>query len=174
MRSQQWSLFVKWTSDGVKKLNQYRWVEGKPGHGYVIEYSYDPLKMETSTPVDHFADIEDFDDFVRWSYSHLVELNGTAILTAGCTECGTILNADAAGCTGLWHEANQSSMHTLARFMNAQFPEAVAKTKGDEALAAMHLMLTTRDLMGYMWPLLVNQFQAAATVLRQAGVNIPE
>lgn len=170
--ARQWSLFVKWREPLHDQLwiSQFKWVEGQGG--YQIEYTYSPLAMQSSEPVKYIG-TETFAGFAKWAMQCVKDVDGEVIMPVGCPSCGTIDNAHHAACDDLWHEANQSSMWTLQRYMRANFPEAVEKAKGDEALAAIHLMMSTREVVTALWPMLVKQFQAAVAVLRQAGVDLP-
>lgn len=172
--NKQWSLFVQW-SEHTTAANRHGYVHflWAGTIGKQIDYSSDH-KMQNEYTV-HFPGTDTFDGFVKWAFDCAKDLPAYEyVLMPGCPECGSILNAKAAGCTGLYHADNQSSVQQLSVWMRDNLAPAVKAADNDEVLAALNVLRTTANVVSVMWPIWVKQVQAAMNTLRVAGVEFPK
>lgn len=179
----QWSLFVKWDrakdpEPGVVLPSSPHLLEGYCHFwwngvvGYEIDYTSD--HHQTGQFRADFPGTETYSGFVDWAFQCANELPGREFIQApGCPECGSVQNAQASQCLGMWHEDNQPSPTHLKNYMNLHFPEAVKMADGDGVLAALNVLNTTQNVVSVMWPIVVKQAQAVINGLRAGGIPIP-
>lgn len=170
----KWSLFARWNNPELKVTQgivQFLWIEDDGG--YQIDYTMEWKELARYRVSEGFINVDTFNQFVRWAYGCVQDMDGEFVTMPGCPQCGTILNAQTANCNGLYHMDNQPSVMHLTAYLEQHFPRALKMAHGDAVLAALNLINVSTDLVSAMAPIIGQAFTSVLQQLEAAGVAIP-